>query len=278
VWLVILLVAQLRGIFSFNLVEGFKMLQQNFSLAPQTMAESIEFSKMVSRSSMCPPCYKNKPEDVMIAIQWGHELGLQPLQSLQNISVINGKPNVYGDAALALVRSHPNCLGVKEWLEGEGEKLTAYCCVTRAYGDTVEKTTKSFSIADAKRARLWGRKGPWTEYPKRMLTMRARGFAIRDAFPDALKGMITREEAQDYPNEHKDNVTYIVKKEAEELATSQQVTEVKDLIKKLGVSDDLILEWLTRANVNSFDEMTSERIAKAIEYLNKKMEACENEE
>jgi hypothetical protein len=71
-----------------------------------------------------------------------------------------------------------------------------------------------------------------------MLTMRARGFAIRDAFPDALKGMITREEAQDYPNDHKDNVTYIVKREAEALATTQQVTEVKDLIKKLGVPDD----------------------------------------
>jgi hypothetical protein len=32
-----------------------------------------------------------------------------------------------------------------------------------------------------------------------MLQMRARGFALRDAFPDALRGMVTAEEASDYP-------------------------------------------------------------------------------
>jgi hypothetical protein len=36
-----------------------------------------------------------------------------------------------------------------------------------------------------------------------MLAMRARGFALRDAFPDVLKGLITAEEAQDYPAEDK---------------------------------------------------------------------------
>ena len=245
------------------------------------MGEALEFSKMVSTSAMCPPTYKNKPEDVLIAIQLGNELGLQPLQSLHGIPVINGKPSVWGDAALALVKNHSACRGVKEWFEGEGEKLTAYCCVIRAYGNIMEETTKSFSVSDAKRARLWGRKGPWTEYPKRMLTMRARGFAIRDSFPDALKGMITREEAQDYPNsESKDNVTYICRKaETEnELATDEQVKEVKKLIEQLCVSDDLVLEWLQRANVDSFEQMTYDRISKAIEYLNKKLNECETKE
>jgi hypothetical protein len=71
--------------------------------------------------------------------------------------------------------------------------------VRRAYGDEIEETEATFSVADAKRAKLWGKSGPWTQYPKRMLAMRARGFAIRDAFPDAMRGMITAEEAQDYP-------------------------------------------------------------------------------
>jgi hypothetical protein len=58
-----------------------------------------------------------------------------------------------------------------------------------------------FSVEDAKRAGLWGKQGPWTAYPKRMLSMRARGFAIRDCFADVLKGLITAEEAQDYPSD-----------------------------------------------------------------------------
>jgi hypothetical protein len=32
-----------------------------------------------------------------------------------------------------------------------------------------------------------------------MLALRARGFALRNAFADALRGLITAEEAQDYP-------------------------------------------------------------------------------
>jgi hypothetical protein len=60
---------------------------------------------------------------------------------------------------------------------------------------------RTFSVADAKRAKLWFKAGPWTTYPDRMLQMRARGFAIRDTFPDALRGVIIAEEAQDHPTE-----------------------------------------------------------------------------
>ncbi|NBQ51856.1 MAG: hypothetical protein EBV86_18190, partial [Marivivens sp.] len=119
----------------------------------------------------------------------------------QNIAVINGKPSIYGDAALALVKNHPACAGVSEWIEGKGDEQTAHCKVKRRYGDEIEETTRSFSVADAKRARLWNKQGPWSQYPDRMLAMRARGFAVRDAFPDALKGIITQEEAQDMPKE-----------------------------------------------------------------------------
>ena len=60
-------------------------------------------------------------------------------------------------------------------------------------------TVVRFSVADAKKAGLWGKSGPWSQYSKRMLQLRARGFALRDAFPDVLKGLVTAEEAQDYP-------------------------------------------------------------------------------
>ena len=74
-------------------------------------------------------------------------------------------------------------------------------CVAKRKGR--KPVTARFSVEDAKRAGLWGKQGPWSAYPKRMMQMRARGFALRDAFPDVLKGMITVEEAQDYPEEAK---------------------------------------------------------------------------
>ena len=55
---------------------------------------------------------------------------------------------------------------------------------------------ESFSIEQAKRAGLWGRQGPWSQYSERMLQMRARGFCVRNAFPDALKGCYIKEEME----------------------------------------------------------------------------------
>jgi hypothetical protein len=174
------------------------------TLAPQNMTEAMEFSKILATSNMVPAAYKGKPQDILVAIGWGYEVGLQPMQALQNIAVINGKPSVYGDAALALVKADSRCAGVKEWIEGEGDDMTAHCLVKRRYNEDMEETVATFSVMDAKQARLWGKQGPWQQYPKRMLAMRARGFAIRDAFPDAMKGMITAEEAQDYPTQTRD--------------------------------------------------------------------------
>jgi hypothetical protein len=174
------------------------------TLAPQNMNEAMEFSKILATSNMVPAAYKGKPQDILVAIGWGYEVGLQPMQALQNIAVINGKPSVYGDAALALVKADSRCAGVKEWIEGEGDDMTAHCLVKRRYNEDMEETVATFSVLDAKQARLWGKQGPWQQYPKRMLAMRARGFAIRDAFPDAMKGMITAEEAQDYPTAPRD--------------------------------------------------------------------------
>ena len=62
----------------------------------------------------------------------------------------------------------------------------------------IEETKKTFSMAEAKHAKLTGKAGAWQNYPNRMLQLRARGFALRDSFPDAIKGLITVEEARDY--------------------------------------------------------------------------------
>jgi len=167
-------------------------------LALASFDDAFRFAKMVSGSEFAPKDFKGKPESCMLAIQHGSEVGLSPMQSLQSIAVINGRPTIWGDAALALVQSSPVCEWVKEYTEGQGDNLTAVCeCKRRGYP---APTVSRFSMADAKRAGLAGKAGPWSQYPERMLALRARGFALRNAFADALRGLITAEEAQDYPS------------------------------------------------------------------------------
>ena len=164
--------------------------------AARNLTEAMQAATMLSKTKFVPPSFRGKPEEIFAVVQYGHELGLMPMQSLQSVALINDKPTVYGDGMLAVCVAHPCFDGIEETLDED--TMTATCVVRRrGWADPVMQT---FSEADAKKAKLWGKSGPWTDYPKRMLQMRARGFALRTAFPDALKGVISAEEARDYPS------------------------------------------------------------------------------
>jgi len=167
--------------------------EQTFSLSPRNLAEAMEFANIIAKSDMVPKDYINKPGNVLVAVQTGAELGLKPMQSLQGISVINGRPGVWGDAMRALVISHPEFEDLHE------DKQDTYCTVTlKRRGRSAVVTT--FTMEDAKKAGLAGKQGPWQTAPKRMLQMRAFAFAARDLFADALKGIKSIEELRDYPD------------------------------------------------------------------------------
>lgn len=162
-------------------------------LSPQTFEQALTFSNYLAESDLVPKDFKNKPGNCLIAMQWGAELGLKPLQALQNLAIINGRPALWGDAVIALVRSSHVC----EYVIEEDDGSTATCKVKRR-GEPEQART--FSMKDAALAGLAGKAGPWTQYPKRMRQMRARAFALRDVFPDVLRGIPVAEEIMDIPD------------------------------------------------------------------------------
>jgi hypothetical protein len=168
--------------------------QATFDLSPRTFEQALTFCDYLADSEMVPKDFKGKPGNCLVAIQWGAELGLKPLQAMQNLAVINGRPALWGDAVIALVRSSPLC----EWVQESDDGTTATCRVKRR-GEPEQLRT--FSVEDAKTAGLLGKQGPWTQYPKRMRQMRARAFALRDVFPDVLRGLPVAEEVMDAPTE-----------------------------------------------------------------------------
>ena len=166
-----------------------------FDIAPSNLQEAWDVCERLAASDLVPKDFQRKPANIMVAAQMGAELGLKPLQAIQNIAVINGRPAVWGDALLAIVRGHPECQGVREYTEGEGDRMIAICEVSRKGEE--HPIRGEFSVDDAKAAGLWNKQGPWKQYPKRMLKLRARAFALRDGFADALRGIQVAEEVQD---------------------------------------------------------------------------------
>lgn len=164
-------------------------LTSGSGLLPKNLNEAMQLAEILSTSSIVPKDYQGNPGNVLVAVQWGAEIGLAPMQAMQNIAVINGRPSLWGDAMLALVRGS----GKLEYINEEITDSYVTCTVKRI---NEPETSRTFGLDDAKKAGLLS-KGPWTQYPKRMMQMRARAFALRDVFTDVLKGMASADEEQD---------------------------------------------------------------------------------
>ena len=164
-------------------------------LSPQNFEQALTFANYLAESEMVPKDFRGKPGNCLVAMQWGAEVGLKPLQALQNIAVINGRPSLWGDSVIALVRASPLCEYVIE--EDDGQVAT---CRTKRRGAPAEQVER-FGMDDAKTAGLLGKQGPWTQYPKRMRKMRARAFLLRDVYADVLRGLPIAEELMDMPAE-----------------------------------------------------------------------------
>lgn len=187
---------------------GSAQVSRAETFAPRNLSEAFSFADMVLMSGMAPKSYLEICKDgtpqsaeraraaVVVALQFGMEVGFQPMQALQCIANINGNPSVWGDGALALVQSS----GLMEWIREDNldaikSNKNATCSVKRR-GDP-EVRTVTFSYEDAEKAGIIKR-GVWLTYPHRMCQARARAFALRDKFPDVLKGLKIAEEVMDY--------------------------------------------------------------------------------
>lgn len=174
-----------------------------FLLVPKDLSEAMAFAKMVANSDFVPKAYVGKDGNCLIAMQYGAELGLPPLQAIQNIAVINGKPGIYGDLGKALLLSKG--FKIEEDDVPEIKKNgRARCKVTRPNGEAAERT---FSLEDSKTAGLWAKAGPWSTYPYRQMAWRAFWFAARDNAADVLKGIWGIEELSDYKADAIDTTT-----------------------------------------------------------------------
>lgn len=165
------------------------------ALVPKNVADAMQFATILSKSNVVPKEMIGRPEACFVAIGFGMELGLPPLQAVQNIMVVNGRPTLWGDAAMALVLGSGLCEVFDEDPADVALKQGFGRCRIKRAGRVVETR---FSIEDAKKAGLWTKAGPWQQYPGRMLQMRARSWTMRDTCPDVLKGMRLREEVEDY--------------------------------------------------------------------------------
>lgn len=165
------------------------------AIIPQDFDSAYRIANIIVKSGMAPKSL-DTPEKACVAIMHGLELGLTPMAALQSIAVVNGMPTIYGDGLLALVRASGLLEDILETVEDDKDGPTIAVCKVKRVGQS-SWTVHAFTRPQAMKAGLWRKQGPWTQYPQRMMQMRARSWALRDAFADVLRGLTTTEEAAD---------------------------------------------------------------------------------
>jgi hypothetical protein len=185
----------------------------SFGLGPATIDEAWRLAGLLAKSKLVPKDYRNEPEDILVAMLLGNDVGLSPTSALSSIAVINGKAGLYGDGFLGVIQSKPAYQKHVEYYElADGTRVKSL--PQDAYTNDETKAvsifwrkgnpdpfTQEFSIGAAKRAKLWGKQGPWSDYPARQLMWRARSFAGRDGFAAELRGIKMVEELLDTPDD-----------------------------------------------------------------------------
>lgn len=221
-------------------------------LTPNNLQEAMQIAGILAESDIVPKDYQRKPGNILVAMQWGAEIGLQPLQAMQNIAVINGRPSIWGDAMLALVRGSGLLDFIREEMSEDGQKATV--TVKRKNEEPVASV---FTMEDAKKAGLSGKQGPWTQYPKRMLKLRARSYALRDVFPDVLKGMAIAEEEKDKEIDITPAApeTSTAKTNSGSSSLKARMAKKKDAVESVATEIDLTPYYQRIDNATSLDEL-----------------------
>lgn len=149
--------------------------------SPFSLTDLMTLADRVARTGIVPQNLRNKPDEVLAVLLYGTEVGLPPMQSLQLVDNIQGRPtlNAQGQRALILSKGHEF-----EVLESTTTRAVVWA---RRKGSERELTTE-FTMDEAKAANLTG-KDSWRKNPADMLVARATTRMARRAFADVTLGL-----------------------------------------------------------------------------------------
>lgn len=164
---------------------------------PRNIDDAWRSAELFARSGLIPESLRGKPSDVLVCILTGAELGIQPMQALREIYVVEGRPYVSSMLKVAMVKQSPECLAW-QMVESTDRKATFR---THRKGDT-SPTTLTFTIEEADRAGLTGptRSGKpsnWHKYPALMLRRRCASQLADEVYPDVVRGLHEESELEE---------------------------------------------------------------------------------
>ena len=180
------------------------VVEQTTELATNSVWENkdafnqiLRAADMLSKTSIIPQSYQNKPRDCFVAIEMANRMGVSPMVVMQNMYVVKGKPSWAGQACTMLINSCGKFKDVKHIYTGEKGKPNRGCYVTATRisdGSQVDGVEVTMQMAQSEG---WTSNSKWRNMPELMLAYRASAFFARVYCPEAMMGVQTAEEVYD---------------------------------------------------------------------------------
>lgn len=193
--------------------------------------QAMELSKVLAHSSIIPDDLRGRPGNILAIVLYGQDLGLSPMQAMQAIYVVKGKPLLAAQTWMALARQRGHRIRVLE-------HTPEICTVEITRGDNGETHRETFTMDDARTAKL-DTNDNYRKHPKRMLLARAVSNGCRFLCPEIALGFYA--EGEDFstdPDEievdrpiEADDVT-----DAEIVEPEKVAAEVADLAQQFNFS------------------------------------------
>lgn len=265
------------------------MSSQALSVYSQPLDQQINYAKAMAVSNLLPVTYQNHPENVLVALAQGQALGIAPIQAMNQINVIKGKPALSADLIAALVRRAGHRLRV------EGDDTYAQVTIIRADDpDYIPKPVR-WDMERAKRAGLLGNPS-WQKYPAAMLRARAISEAARAWANDALYGFIYTPEEIDsswVPDSDPDTGEPVQATQQQEAAPPQsqsapqpqllnqaQMDGIQAGMSELGLTAVKAAEgirYYTKGRTSKLYEMTVEEGKALARHINERLQQAQEE-
>lgn len=163
-------------------------------LVPVNVEGRLAYANALSQAQLLPATFKGRPADVLVAMDWGESLGLTPMQAMQSIHVVHGRPGLSSQAKQGLAVK----AGHRIRVSGDDQTATARLWRT---DDPEYPYESTWTIPMAKRAGLIKKDSAWESYPHVMLRRRAVADVVEQACPELLLGLATADLDVDWPDD-----------------------------------------------------------------------------